>query len=336
VPDNKLEAPPVRRLTIALSSTAVLILALAGTALGWVTPVLTANCAPDENTYAWSIHLNPEDNQNIEFSWASDFSSPWTTNFGTSGDHSFTTPRGGSTLYARYVSDHNAKTSAVANAELCVPPPPEAPDLSFSDCEEIGGDGGSITVSGLDEEVFLQINGPTVLTITADGTYPLAPGHYGFRAVFDGQAIDSGTFDIGDCPEGQFNALAAPCPETAATIGTPRIHFVGLLLLLHAWVDGAEAAPNGDGDVTVTPGLHTWEVRAANNVTVLASGSVNVPTCTEGGEEGGTGTPAASLPNSAVSSSTAGAPIASVGFAMLVLGSLGALAFVNGKSSQGR
>jgi hypothetical protein len=243
---------------------------------------------------------------------------------------------GGPAVVVVTLKNGDAVEASASQEVNCHEPEPNNPELSFSDCEEIGGDGGSITVSGLDENVFLQINGPTVLTITADGTYPLVPGHYGFRAVFDGQAIDSGTFDIGDCPEGQFNALAAPCPEIAGTISTPRIHFVGLLVLLHAWVDGAEAAPNGDGDVTVTPGLHTWEVRAGNNVTVLASGDVLVPTCTEGGTGGSTGTPAASLPNSAVSSTTAGAPIATIGFALLVLGSLGALAFVNGKSSRSR
>ncbi len=195
----------------------------------------------------------------------------------------------------------------------CFTPPPNAPELSFSDCEEIGG-GGSITVEGLEEGVFVQVNGPTVLTITADGTYPLAPGNYGFRAVFDGKPIDSGTFDIEDCPEGgQFSAQAAPCP--AGTIGTPRIRFFGLLALLHVRVDGIEVFPDGNGDVAVTPAvLHQWEIRAPNDVTVLASGELNVEACPEGGEEGGSGTPAASIPDTAVSTHSQSSAVPTMAF----------------------
>jgi len=119
----------VRRLTIAFVSSLFLVAALASTALGWKAPVLVPDCAPDANSYAWTITLNPEDNQNIEFSWASNFSSPWTNDFGSSGAHDFTTARGGSTLYARYVSDHNAWTMAGASDELCEPPGEPSIDL---------------------------------------------------------------------------------------------------------------------------------------------------------------------------------------------------------------
>ncbi len=55
----------------------------------------------------------------------------------------------------------------------------------------------------------------------------------------------------------------------------------------------------------------------------------------EGETGGGTGTPAASLPNSAVTS-PAGAPIATLAFGLLLMSSLGALAFVNVRSSARR
>jgi hypothetical protein len=114
-----LEAHSVRRLAIACTSSLVLVVGLAATALGWVTPGLEGNCAPDENSFAWTISLHKEDNQNIEFSWNADFSDSWLVDIGTEGDHSFVTARGGETLYARYASDHNAATSADSFNGLC-------------------------------------------------------------------------------------------------------------------------------------------------------------------------------------------------------------------------
>jgi len=103
--------------------------------------MLEPDCADDENSYAWSITLNPESNQNIELSFAADFSGSWTTDFVTSGTHSFTTPRGGSTLYVRYVSDHGASDSAAANGELCEPPTESEPEGS------VGGGTGTPAAS---------------------------------------------------------------------------------------------------------------------------------------------------------------------------------------------
>jgi len=57
-------------------------------------------------------------------------------------------------------------------------------------------------------------------------------------------------------------------------------------------------------------------------------------TVIEGGTQGGTGTPAASLPNSALSSQSPGTPIATLGFGLLLLSSLGALAAVNVRSTR--
>ena len=132
---------------------------------------------------------------------------------------------------------------------------------------------------------------------------------------------------------GRISAQAAPCSGPQSTIA--GIRFIGLLALLHVRIDDVPVVPDVDGDVAVTPGLHSWEVRASNDVTVLASGDVTVPTCQEGGTGGSTGTPAASLPNSAVSSTSAGTPLAALAFGLLLLSSLGALAFVNVRSRLG-
>ncbi len=97
-----------------------LVLALAGTVLAWVQPTLTSDCAPDANHFAWKINLHNEENFSIDWSFASNFSGATTTNFGSAGDHSFLTQRGGTTLYVRWTSDHNSKAQTAANLDLCV------------------------------------------------------------------------------------------------------------------------------------------------------------------------------------------------------------------------
>jgi hypothetical protein len=104
---------------LALVAGVILLLAAAGTVLAWERPQLTSACAPDEEHYAWVIHLGVEDNFIIQWSFAADFSGSQQRDFGTAGDHAFVTPRGGPTLYVRFASDHQARTQADANAELC-------------------------------------------------------------------------------------------------------------------------------------------------------------------------------------------------------------------------
>jgi hypothetical protein len=96
-----------------------LVLAMAGTVLAWVQPTLTSDCAPDANHFAWKINLHNEQNFSIDWSFASNFSGATAIDFGSAGDHSFVTPRGGSTLYVRWTSDHNSKAQANANLDLC-------------------------------------------------------------------------------------------------------------------------------------------------------------------------------------------------------------------------
>ncbi|MEO8252371.1 MAG: hypothetical protein ABI578_07845 [Chloroflexota bacterium] len=96
-----------------------LVLATAGIALAWAQPTLTARCAPDENSYAWTINLHTESNYRVDWSFQSTFAGFATVDFASAGGHDFTTPRGGSTLYVRWTSDHASKAQATANADLC-------------------------------------------------------------------------------------------------------------------------------------------------------------------------------------------------------------------------
>lgn len=73
--------------------------------------------------------------------------------------------------------------------------------------------------------------------------------------------------------------VAAPNIEAAVPIGKSGIRFVGLLLLLHVFIDGSEVHPDTNGDVVVTPGLRHWEIRSQDGLTVLASGTIFCPTC---------------------------------------------------------
>lgn len=96
-----------------------MLLATAGLALAWVQPSLTPKCAPDENSYAWTINLHQEGNYSVDWSFQSNFAGSTTVDFASAGDHDFTTARGGSTLYVRWSSDHASKAQANANSELC-------------------------------------------------------------------------------------------------------------------------------------------------------------------------------------------------------------------------
>lgn len=109
----------MRKLLAPVAAVA-LVLSMVGTVLAWAHPTLTADCAPDANSLAWKINLvGPEANYKVDWSFDASFAGATTTDFGTAGDHSFTTPRGGWTLYVRWSSHHGSHASAAANLELC-------------------------------------------------------------------------------------------------------------------------------------------------------------------------------------------------------------------------
>ena len=126
-------------------------MSIAGTALAWEEPTLTALCAPDQNSYAWRITLHKEKDYNIDWSFDS-FATFTTTDFLTKGDHEFTTPRGGPTLKVRWTSEHDANAKADANPELCEPPEEvvEAgtgtPAATVSDSSIVGEQSGPLPI----------------------------------------------------------------------------------------------------------------------------------------------------------------------------------------------
>jgi len=109
------------RKLLAASAGLVLALSVATGALAWGNLSVTTRCMPDQTHLAWTIHLPPgENNYKIDWTFASDFFQFRTVDFGSAGDHDFTTLNGGNTIYVRWSSDHDTTAQAVRSTELCV------------------------------------------------------------------------------------------------------------------------------------------------------------------------------------------------------------------------
>ena len=116
------------RKLLAGSAGVVLALTLATGVLAWGNLTLTAECAADTATYAWTIDLPNENNFKVDWSFDADFATFATVDFGLAGEHQFTTPRSGDILYVRWSSDHDTMAQAMSNQEVCaaaIPPTPE-------------------------------------------------------------------------------------------------------------------------------------------------------------------------------------------------------------------
>ena len=146
------------------------VFAFGGQAGAWVTPTLSANCAPDANSYAWTIDLHPESNQKIELSWGTGaFTAFRTTDFVSSGAHTFTTPRGGTTLVVRYASDKNVKTSAMANGQLCGTGTTNGGGTVAGTQQGPNGNNGDVKIHDTTTAVQDHRNEPHVCTFYVDG-----------------------------------------------------------------------------------------------------------------------------------------------------------------------
>ncbi len=109
----------MRRL-LAIGAGVALTLGLATAAFAWDNMTLNAECAPDSASLAWTIDLPREKNYKIDWSFDATFATFTTTDFGSKGEHAFTTARDGDTLHVRWHSDTSVTAEAMANEELCV------------------------------------------------------------------------------------------------------------------------------------------------------------------------------------------------------------------------
>ena len=82
----------MKKLLAALAGVA-LTLSVATTVLAWGNLTLTAECKPDEATFAWKIDLPSENNFKVDWSFDAGFAAFMTVDFVSAGEHEFTTPR---------------------------------------------------------------------------------------------------------------------------------------------------------------------------------------------------------------------------------------------------
>jgi hypothetical protein len=161
----------VKRL-LAPTAALALLLAMAGVALAWTAPALSAECAPDGSHFAWKIHLPSESNYNIDWSFDSGFATFSTINFGSSGDHDFTTDRGGTTLYVRWSSDTGVKAHAAADDSLCQQPSVEesVAESTAASVEESVAESTAESVAEQTVEAGTGTPAATIPNTSLDGT----------------------------------------------------------------------------------------------------------------------------------------------------------------------
>ena len=192
--------------------------------------------------------------------------------------------------------------SATANGELCEPPPEPGIDIEKTNDTEGPVDAGTevtytYTVTNTGDEP-LDVDEPLDL-LTGSDSIACSP--------MSGPAEDDGNDGILDPGE----VWVFTCTTTL------------------------EQNHDNTACVTGQPGSWDGDEFFANDEQPVEDCDENIVVVNEGGVGGGTGTPAASLPNSAVNG-PASAPIATLAFGLLLLSSLGALAFVNVRSSARR
>jgi uncharacterized repeat protein (TIGR01451 family) len=302
----------VRKLLAPVAALALVFVA-AGAALAWNPLTLTANCAPDDNSYAWTINLPAEDNSKVDWSFDSDFASFTTVDFGSAGDHDFTTPRGGPTLYVRWNSDHrlDAQDSENANGDLCAPPP--APDIQIvksNDADETVEPGTEVTYT---YEVKNTGNVPLSDVAVKDqvmGSDNVAcePVAYQSSDGNDDDILDPGetwTFTCTTVLQGTTTNQACVSANVADEDSNPDLVKVD-----------QKSEPVTDCDD------NTVEVSHQPEQSVAESAAQTV--------EAGTGTPAGSIPNTSLDGSGS-SPLPTILFSMVLLGSLGGLAYTNVK-----
>jgi uncharacterized repeat protein (TIGR01451 family) len=295
----------VRKL-LAPVAAAGLLLVMVTTVFAWQA-TLTSDCAPDANSFAWKINLQTEPNYNIEFSWHSDFTAPWTVDFVTDGDHSFTTARGGETLYFRWVSDHSSKGQADANGDLCAPPP--APDIQI-----VKSNDAADTVEPGTEVTYTY-------EVTNTGNVPLTDVAVNDQIMgSENAACEPVAYDSSD---GNDDDILDPGETWTFTCTTTLESTTSNEACV-----SANVVDEVDEDlVKVDQQSEPVEDCDDNTVEVSHSPAQSVAEQTV---EAGTGTPAGSIPNTSLDGSGPN-PLPTILFSLVLLGSLGTLAYTNVK-----
>jgi uncharacterized repeat protein (TIGR01451 family) len=277
-----------------------LVLSMATIAFAWKDPMLTALCAPDENSYAWRIHLETESNYDIELSW-DNFATPAfdTIDFGSAGDHDFTTARGGSTLYVRFADDHGAKASAAADEELCEPP--LEPDI----------------------EIVKSNNTEGTIEPGTEVTYTYEVKNTGELPLTD--------VDVKDWIKGSDSTAC----EVDSSDYTESMNDDGILEVGETWTFTCttvlEVTTENQACVTAEVAEPVGKVdEQSEEVEDCDENEVEVSASPEQSVEAGTGTPAGSIPNTSLDSNGSN-PLPTILFSLVLLGSLGTLAYTNVK-----
>jgi hypothetical protein len=98
-----------------------LIPATTSIVLGWSPPTIGSVCSTDQAVHSWTVTLATESNYVIQWADNSGFSGATTVTM-HQGANSLSTPSSVTTLYGRWNSDHNSKSSAVWGGGACASP----------------------------------------------------------------------------------------------------------------------------------------------------------------------------------------------------------------------
>jgi uncharacterized repeat protein (TIGR01451 family) len=272
---------------------------MAGTALAWSSgPSLASECAPDANSYAWKITLpSGEPNYKVDWSFASNFAGATLVDFLTAGDHEFTTARGGTTLYVRWHDDTKWTDSAIANAELCAPPP--NPDIQITKSNDAEG-----TVAPGAEVTY---------------TYKVKnTGNVGLEDIV-----------VKDQIEGSDNVACEPVEYQSSDGNGDKILDPG-----ETWTFTCTTELQG---TTTNQACVSADIvdEDAQPVKDCDDNTVEVSATPEQTVEAGTGTPGASLPNTSLDGNGP-SPLPTILFSLVLLASLGTLAYTNVKVAANR
>jgi hypothetical protein len=259
-------------------------LASVSTVLAWSAGslTLTAKCAPDASTYAWTVGATEtETNYNVDFSYNGITWAPDTPLFGSTPPYELDTVRTGVTeLWVRWDSDTSVTAGPVnANGDLCtpaapsigtqtVPGSPVAIGISVYDTATLTGatsDAGGTVTYGLysnntcnvDHLVANLTPTPTANAVV-DGVVPsstsysfTSAGIWYFQATYSGDSNNTGPVSSSCTSEAVVVSPNAPSIGTLTVPGSPVA--IGTSVYDTATLTGATSGAGG----TVSYGLYS-------------------------------------------------------------------------------